>query len=488
MTVYKNISIKNKLILMQLVTAFVAVLLCCILFVLNDVKTFNRSLINIKQSIAEIVGVNSVAPLLFNDKDAATQILLNLKSNSSILNAAIFDKKGLKFAQYDRYGPFLFPPPDNESIYETNFIGQKFLVQYKIVVENEFIGTVMLRSEMTSVDEILGNYMKAAGLVLLMALLLAFIIATFFQKFITSRLQLLVNKTKEISATGNYSNRLYDSGKDELGVLAKEFNNMLDQIQKMQNSLKDANADLERRVEERTAKLERSNQELEQFAYVASHDLQEPLRTISNFVGLLEKKYHKDAKDDQYGYFQFVMKATARMQNLIRDLLELSRVGRNVAFSMVDCDKLILDIIAEMEVSIKEADAKIQFFGLPVLIASEIELKRVFQNLISNALKFRKKNVETEIKISVEENKEEYIFAVEDNGIGIPEEYTNKIFNIFQRLHSNSEYPGTGIGLATCKKIIALHNGRIWIKSYFGKGTIFYFTISKQITPLINSI
>lgn len=486
MPVYKNISIKNKLILIQVVTAFIAVFICCVLFVFNDIKSFNKSLVSNKYSIAEIVGVNVIAPLLFNDKDAASQILQNLKSNNSVLNAAIFDKEGTKFVQYDRHAtPFLFPPPGNEKLNETSFMGQKFLVSYRIMQEDEFVGTVMIRSELTAIEDIVLNYLKLASGVLLGALLIAFIISTFFQQLITSRLQLLVNKTKEISATGNYTNRLFDSGTDELGVLSKEFNNMLDQIQKMQNTLKESNVELEKRVKERTAKLERSNQELEQFAYVASHDLQEPLRTISNFVGLLEKKYPKNAEQDHYRYFQFILKATSRMQNLIRDLLELSRVGRNVLFAPVDCNKVVLDVMAEMEASIKENEAVIQFSNLPLIIASEIELKRVFQNLISNALKFKKKDVTPEITIEAMDAGEEFIFSIEDNGIGIQEEYTNKIFNIFQRLHSTTEYPGTGIGLATCKKIVALHNGRIWVESHYGTGTTFYFTVSKQITPLI---
>jgi light-regulated signal transduction histidine kinase (bacteriophytochrome) len=348
------------------------------------------------------------------------------------------------------------------------------------------MGTVMIRSKIVAFNEILITYVKVAGSVLLGALLVAFIVSAFFQQQITQRIQFLVNKTKEITSTGNYSNRVYLGGTDEIGVLSKEFNNMLDQIQKMQNSLKDANSDLEARVKERTAKLERSNQELEQFAYVASHDLQEPLRTISNFVALLEKKYPKNGDDDNYRYFQFIMKATSKMQNLIKDLLEISRVGRNVQFAMVDCNKVMVGLMAEMEVSIKENDARIDFSDLPVLIASEIELKRVFQNLISNALKFKNKTAAPSITIRSQENENEFIFMIEDNGIGIKAEHTNKIFNIFQRLHSNTEYPGTGIGLATCKKIVALHNGRIWVESAFEVGTTFYFTISKQITSSIN--
>ncbi|HET6228342.1 MAG TPA: ATP-binding protein [Bacteroidia bacterium] len=488
MAVYKNISIKNKLITIQLITSFIAVLICCVLFVFNDIKTFNKSMVDNKNSIAEIVGVNAISPLLFNDKDAATQILMNLKSNPSILNAAIFDKDGAKFAQYDANRiPFLFPPPSTEEpTEEADFIDRKFLVVYPISQNGEFIGTVMIRSSVAAFNEILINYIKVAGSVLLGALLIAFIFSAFFQQQITQRIQSLMNKAKEITSTGNYSNRVYIGGLDEIGALSKEFNNMLDQIQKMQNSLKDANVDLEQRVKERTAKLERSNQELEQFAYVASHDLQEPLRTISNFVGLLEKKYPKSEDEDGYRYFQFIMKATSRMQNLIKDLLEISRVGRNVQFTIVDCNKTMLDLMAEMEISIKENNAAIHFDGLPVLIASEIELKRIFQNLISNALKFKNKTEAPSITVTVQENENEYIFMVEDNGIGIPAEYTNKIFNIFQRLHSNTEYPGTGIGLATCKKIALLHNGNIWVESTLGVGTTFYFSISKHITSSIN--
>lgn len=487
MPVYRNISIKTKLILIQLLTAFVAVFICCILFVFNDIKIFNRSQVSTRYSIAEIVGVNSVAPLLFNDKESASKILMNFSNNPSILNAVILDKNGTVFAKYDKAGSekYTFPSASDKELHAADFWGQQILIDYPIKQDKEFLGTVMLRSEFTSLGEMIINYLKVAAAVLVGALLIAFIISAFFQQLITVRLQLLVNKSKEVSSTGNYSNRLFVSGKDEIGTLSKEFNNMLDRIEAAEASLKETNAELERRVKERTQKLERSNMELEQFAYVASHDLQEPLRTISNFVGLLEKKYPPEANDDHYRYFQFILKATTRMQNLIRDLLEISRVGRDVNFTQVDCNKVILDVLSEMQISINENNAAIHFNNLPLLIGSEVELKRVFQNLISNALKFRKKERTPEIEIGWEETSEDYIFHVTDNGIGLEEDYTNKIFNIFQRLHSTTDYPGTGIGLATCKKVIALHNGRIWVESAIDKGATFYFTISKHITSQI---
>jgi signal transduction histidine kinase len=222
------------------------------------------------------------------------------------------------------------------------------------------------------------------------------------------------------------------------------------------------------------------NKELEDFAYVASHDLQEPIQTISNFTGLLIKKYSGVTPEtDQY--FYFISAASSKMKELIKDLLELSRIGRNRMISAVDCNALLKEVIIQMQASIKDSNAVITYSSLPLVKGNELEFKQLFQNLISNAIKFRKKNGFPRIKISAEEKETEYLFAIEDNGIGIEEEYKNKIFVVFQRLHTSDEYPGTGIGLATCKKIAATHNGKIWVESKLGEGSIFYVTIAKDI-------
>lgn len=231
----------------------------------------------------------------------------------------------------------------------------------------------------------------------------------------------------------------------------------------------------------KTKDLEISNQELEQFAYVASHDLQEPLRTITNFMGLVKQKYSANFDKENEQYFHLITIAVSRMQQLIKDLLDYSRVGRNIVFQTVDCNKILTEIIINMDVSIKENQAEITASILPVLMGNETELKRLFQNLISNAIKFHSKNVVPKITITVEEKDTEYLFAIKDNGIGIEEKYFNKLFVIFQRLNTTDQYQGTGIGLATCKKIVNLHNGKIWVESKLGEGSTFYFTISKQL-------
>jgi PAS domain S-box-containing protein len=234
-------------------------------------------------------------------------------------------------------------------------------------------------------------------------------------------------------------------------------------------------AELKRKSEE----LARANEELEQFAYVASHDLQEPLRTISNFTGLLNKR-HADKSDEDAQYLKFILSSTAKMQNLIKALLHFSRIGRKASVQKVDCNIVLNDVLIEMSATIKETNTKVVSSKLPTLNGNEIELKQLFQNLISNAIKFRREGVVSEVTITAEEEETEFLFTVRDNGIGIQEQYKDKIFVIFQRLHSEVDYEGTGIGLATCNKIVAHHNGKIWVDSIYGEGSTFYFTIAKN--------
>jgi light-regulated signal transduction histidine kinase (bacteriophytochrome) len=169
------------------------------------------------------------------------------------------------------------------------------------------------------------------------------------------------------------------------------------------------------------------------------------------------------------------------MRTLIQDLLELSRIGKNVKITEVDTRKVLREVKDQMDASIKETGTMIASTGLPVVKGIEIELKQLFQNLISNAIKFRTPEETCRIQITAEEKPNEYLFAFKDNGIGIEEQFKDRIFIVFQRLHGKNEYPGTGIGLATCQKIVTLHKGKIWVESELGKGSTFFFTLSKNL-------
>ena len=234
----------------------------------------------------------------------------------------------------------------------------------------------------------------------------------------------------------------------------------------------------ERRIMEYNVELERKNREIEQFAFIASHDLQEPLRSITNFSTLLAQKIEDQPDKDAKQYMDLIRGSAVRMSNLIYDLLEYSRIGKDVSRSPIDCNKLVQEVLIDMSAIITETEVKFHVSKLPV-VSGYVYLKSLFQNLISNAIKFTAKNVQPQVYISVIEKEQEFVFSIKDNGIGIEKSYQDRIFIIFQRLHTRTEYPGTGIGLSQCKKIVELHGGKIWVESEPGKGSIFNFSIPK---------
>jgi signal transduction histidine kinase len=269
---------------------------------------------------------------------------------------------------------------------------------------------------------------------------------------ITKGLSSIITASKRISK-GDLTGRADVYSKDEIGQVATSVNQMTEQ-------------------------LITSNLELGQFAYIASHDLQEPLRTISNYSGLLQKRYAGYLDENGNKYLASIEKATMRMQSLIKDLLDYSTIGNVKTTANIDCNILLQEVISDMTALIEETNTTIEYGDLP-LIEAYPEIRMLFQNLISNAIKFRKPETPMVIKISSADYETEWLFTVSDNGIGIEEMYYERIFTIFQRLHSNKEYQGTGIGLAQCKKIVELHGGEIHVNSEYGKGSTFYFTLRK---------
>lgn len=242
-------------------------------------------------------------------------------------------------------------------------------------------------------------------------------------------------------------------------------------------SLMESSRKAEEELRQLTDELKRSNDDLEQFAYVASHDLQEPLRVVAGFVRLLEKRY-KDHLDEKANEFiEYTVDGVKRMQLLIKDLLAYSQVGtKGKTFSLTNCSVALERAIYNLYSAIEESGTKVTYDLLPAVMGDSSQLSRLFQNLIGNAIKFRG-GQPLRIHIFAEQKGDEWGFSVKDNGMGIDPKQFDRIFVIFQRLHTREEYEGTGIGLAICKKIIERHGGRIWVESEIGKGATFYFTI-----------
>lgn len=265
----------------------------------------------------------------------------------------------------------------------------------------------------------------------------------------------------------------------EEGIFISAAIRDISEKKQLENQIREANANLERKVFQRTSELERKNKELEQFAYVASHDLQEPLRTISSFVDIFKSRYQGTVNEEADKMLEYISQASERMKVLIKDLLDYSRLGRMKSLEEVDINELIHQVLADLHILIENTRAEIIVKDLPVIRCYPTEMKMLFQNLISNSIKFRKKEEPPFIRIKSFIEDQHWHFIVKDNGIGIEEKFRDRIFVIFQRLHTRSEYEGSGIGLAHCKKIVEMHDGNIWVNSEPGKGSEFHFTISE---------
>ncbi|NER33894.1 MAG: response regulator [Oscillatoria sp. SIO1A7] len=238
-----------------------------------------------------------------------------------------------------------------------------------------------------------------------------------------------------------------------------------------------------RQLQNLNEELRRSNVDLEQFAYTASHDLQSPLQAIIGNADLLSWKYESSLEADAIHYIDEIVGASMRMKQLIQDLLAYSRVGTgNLELQPIDCQIVLKEAMANLRERICSSGADISHDRLPTVMGNKTQLIQVFQNLISNAIKFRRKEVCPKIQITAEAltETEEWLIGVRDNGIGIKPQNRDRIFEVFQRLHQSDEYPGSGIGMAICKKIVERHGGRIWVESQFGIGTTFYFTLSEN--------
>ena len=274
--------------------------------------------------------------------------------------------------------------------------------------------------------------------------------------------------------------------KDEHGNILFHEGTLRDVTERIhqENQIRKLNETLEERVAERTLQLETTNRELafhlkeiEQFTYIATHDLQEPLLTLTNFTNLIREEY--DGKLDENGnkYIEFIYNSATRMRNLVKDLLEYSLLGKESEKSAADCNTIVAEVLSDMDNAIQSSQAIISVDELPVVQGFATELRMLFQNLINNAVKFRRKEIAPQIIITAKKLKKEWLFTIDDNGIGIDDKDKEKIFVIFKRMQNRKDYEGTGIGLAHCKKIVELHGGRIWAESNKDGGSSFRFTI-----------
>ena len=491
----RDISITRKLTTIVVATSAAALLMAGAATIIYERVTFPKSLAQHLASLADVVGNNSAAAILFKDETAAAETLHGLRATPNIMMAQVYRKDGSVLASYVRVGePMATLSPTQPTFSQETITADHVDVFRPIFVGAERVGGIGLRSDLTEVKVRLAAYAQTWLAVLFVSLLGALGVAAVLQRVVSLPILNLAGIARRISNEHDYSQRAVKETGDEIGALVDGFNEMLSQIEARDGALTQAQGELEKRVRdlqqevaerqraekglaEKAVELERSNAELQQFAYVASHDLQEPLRMVSLYTQLLAKRYGPKLDGSALEFIDFAVAGVKRMRLLIRDLLEYSRVGARGQFlAMTDCNAVLDLTLNNLEAVIEESRARITRGPLPVIMADDVQLGQLFQNLISNAIKYRDSKP-PEIHVGCKQEESHWLFWVRDNGIGIDPQYAERIFIIFQRLHGKGEYPGSGIGLAICKKIVERHGGKIWVESELGEGSTFYFTL-----------
>ena len=368
-----------------------------------------------------------------------------------------------------------------DGLMEAQIFGEKYFIAAKSLtaMDQNVPGSILLsypRQRLTETETDLTHK-------ILVAFVIGFAVVTLIgvrlSRYLIREIDHLVERTSRITE-GDLNTRVEVGSHDEFGVLGSHFNTMVDAVQRKNEELRTHSIELERKVEERTRALEKSNTELQQFAYVASHDLQEPLRMITSYTQLIEKRNAEKMDEESQEFLHFVTDGAKRMSQLIKALLEYSRVdSRTKPFLPLDMEAVVQTAVHHLQRTIDDNDARITVGDMPRVIGDEIQLISLVQNLIANAVKYRDASRPPEVHIQAEPAGEErsWRVSIRDNGIGIAPEFQDRIFTIFQRLHGHGEFEGTGIGLAVCKKIVERHGGEMTVDSTPGEGSTFAFTL-----------
>jgi signal transduction histidine kinase len=475
-------SITKKLTRMNMLVSGAALCIACAAFVAYDLVSFRQAMVYNLSIQAQMAGSNSVSPLLFNDPQAAESTLSALKAAPNVISAGIYTLDGRPFATYSRdrnaHAQTLPKLPASQTEAHWFKDGQLVLVR-AIVFEGKPTGTVYIRSDLREMTHRLKRYAGIVAIVLLASLIAAFLVATIFQRAVAEPIVHLAEIARIVSREKKYGMRATPTGKrDEPDILIGAFNEMLGQIQERDGALQQAHDELEQRVDERTTQLAAANKELEAFSYSVSHDLRAPLRSIDGFSLALLDDYADRLDEEGKVHLQRIRAATQRMGMLIDDLLNLSRMTRaEIRKDTVDLSSLARSVAEGLQEAQPERRIDFRIEDRLEAKADPRLVRVVLENLLGNACKFTSKRSSACIEFGKTHQNGNSAYFVRDNGAGFDPAYANRLFGAFQRLHGATEFPGTGIGLATVQRIIHRHGGQIWAEGAVDKGATFYFNL-----------
>jgi len=484
--------IRKKLTALLLLISSLVLLLTSAAFVTYEVAAFRQMTLKNLSTLGRVIAANSTASLAFANQADAKEILSALRAESHVVAAALYDKDGRLFSRYpaNLRDDALPAAPERD--------GYRFEHGYVIGLEpvaetgNPRLGTLYLQSDMKAVSHTLRLSAAIAAGVMAISLLMAYFLAAVLQRRVADPILALAETAAAVSTRQDYSVRAPKLGEDELGTLTDAFNLMLGRIEDQNRELRHYATELEQRVADRTHELEDRNEalrrnaaellaantELDAFAYSVSHDLRAPLRSIDGFSQVLLEDYGTQLDESGRDSLQRVRAASQRMALLIDDLLKLARFSRaEMRTEVVDLSKIAGEIAAELQRSTPERQVEIAIAqGLEARGDARL-LRVVLENLLRNGWKYTAKQPRPRIEFASVAGNGERVFLVRDNGAGFDMQYADKLFGVFQRLHSAAEFEGTGVGLATVRRIITRHGGRIWAEAAVDRGATFYFTL-----------
>jgi signal transduction histidine kinase len=494
-------SVHRKLLFVVLATTAVALVITGTAMVLYDLRTFRETWIEDLTAQAEILGLAASPALEFEDPTSARAYLALLEAKPDITGAAIYTSQGSMFAAYSagRHDELEFPKLPELDGFRTS--GSQLELFKRIVSDDEILGTVYIKARYGIVERLV-DYLGIFGAVMALSLAAAVLISRQLQKSITQPIREITTVARGVVERRDFESRAMKTTNDEIGVLVDAFNGMLSELGDRTRTLEKSNVDLEHeigertlaeqalqalnagleeRVAARTIQLEAANKDLEGFSYSVSHDLRAPIRAIGGFCTLLVEDHSDSLDDEARRKLDIIGAEAARMGRLIDDLLAFSRLGRK-ALEATELDMAELARSAFERLSYADEKTRVEFRlgSLPRACGDRSLFEQVWVNLISNAIKFSSKRESPLIEVGGISEQSEMIYFVRDNGAGFDAKYAARLFGVFQRLHHDSEFPGTGVGLALVHKIVTRHGGRVWADGKLDEGATFHFTLPKE--------
>jgi len=435
---------------------------------------------------AQIVGANSISAIVFDDRASAEATLSALSHSSDIIAAAIYTDRDIPFAQYPANPEISVErrPVANSVTLEHWASGADILIASRIGFQGKQVGVVYVQAHLNGLRRQAVQSGAIAGLILLISLAVALLVGAIFRRILAQPIVALSNTARLVSRYRDYSLRFTpDRSYNELASLTEAFNEMLAEIQRRDEALEQAKASLELRVEARTAQLQAANRELEAFSYTVAHDLRGPLQSINNICFLIQQKDRAEFPEETAQMLAQLGASAKAMSAMIDDLLDLSRsTSLPLRSKQTDLSLLAASVLERLALAQPERKVETSIAKKCQVIADPGLMQVVLQNLLRNAWKFTGRTDHARIEFGCTRQGKVTIFYVRDNGAGFDQQFADKLFKPFQRLHATSDFPGTGIGLATVEKIIRRHGGEVWAEGEVDKGATFYFTLDPRET------